>query len=804
MSRPLSLRPFSLHPLSIAVFCGLFGVASLQVVAQPQSTAAEQRQQYDIPVGPLDQALNRFASSAGVMMSVDARLTGGKRSSGVSGSFTPMEALQRLLSGTGLEAVIGGDGSYQLQPAANAVTLAPVKVSASGFQETATGPVQGYVAKRTATGTKTDTPLLEIPQSISVVTADEMALRKPQTLKNALAYTAGVGVDGGGVDVTGDSFVLRGFRALAYYNSMYRNGMKFTVNIYDGQQEPYGLERLEVLKGASSLLYGTTAPGGIINTVSKQPTLETLREINVDAGSYDRKQLSGDFSGAMSDDGVWSGRLTLLKRDAESSIDEVDDNREFAAPALRWQPTENTSLTVLGYWQSDESAWVGAYPAEMFLSEDSLGKPSRHAYYGQPGFSDYLSDRKVAGYLFDHRFSDTLRLRQGVTWYEADTDYGFAGWSYVEADNRTAPRWAQSRKDRAEALTTDTSLEINVATGALEHKTLVGFDTTDQDFSTERYNWTIDPIDLYEPSYDAVPTDPQPNTGSGISESKRHGIYVQDQAKLGDNWVFVLGGRQEWSEYTDRPLFDPSDYPATDEKDDAFTWRAGLVFLLDSGVAPFFSYSTSYEPTPGRNRSNVRFDPSEGEQYELGVRYMPAGGNTLLSAAIYELTQQNVLTPDPVDTSYSVQTGEQRSRGLELEARAQLADQFTVIGAYTYIDAKTTESNNPDEIGKQKVGIPFNQLSVWGGYDFAVMGMTGFSVGVGARYNSGSPGVWSGGELDLPDVTVFDAMAAFAHERWRVALNATNVTDKTYVETCNYSCIYGEPRKVIGTVSYRW
>lgn len=807
---------FARRLLASAIAAAAMAGAVCAPPAFAQIPTENTRQSWNIPAGSLEDALSAFAAAAGVPLSFEPVLVAGKRSEGLRGDYSVGEGFERLLNGSGLIVAPQTNGTYTLKPRPAAagpdVTLKAVSVTAAGEQESPIGPVKGYIARRSATGTKTDTPLLETPQSISVVTADEMALLKPQTLESALAYTAGVGVDGGGVDITGDSFILRGFRALAYYSSIYRNGMKFTVNIFDGQQEPYGLERLEVLKGASSLLYGTAAPGGIINSVSKQPTLDTLREINVDAGSNDRKQISGDFSGSLSDDGVWSGRLTVLKRDAQTSIDHVDDDREFVAPSLRWQPTENTSLTLLGYWQSDDSAYTGGYPASMFFSPDSLGKPSRHTFYGQPGASDYRSDRKVAGYLFDHRFNDTLRLRQGLTWYEAHTDYGFADVYDIDADQRTGFRYAQTRKDRAKSLTSDTSLEINVTTGALSHKALVGFDTVEQDFSTERHDWNIDPIDLYEPTYHAAVTDPQRNVGSGISETKRHGIYVQEQAKLGDKWVFVLGGRQEWSDYTDRPMFDPNDYPASDESEDAFTWRAGVVYLLGNGIAPFFSYATSFEPTPGRDFFNTRFDPTEGEQYELGVRYMPAYGNTLLTATVYELTQTNVLTPDadpahhldPTRPNPLVQTGEQRSRGLELEARTQIAEKFTLIGAYTYTDAKTTESNTEEEIGKQKVDVPYHQLSLWGGYDFAVMGVPGFSIGAGARYNSGKPASPNGVDMRLPEVTVIDAMLAFARDGWRLALNVSNLTDKTYLESCSYSCAYGEPRKVIGTASYRW
>lgn len=227
------------------------------------------------------------------------------------------------------------DGGFTVAPkppeAGGETTLPAVRVKASREQETATGPVQGYVAKRSATGTKTDAPIIETPQSISVVTSDQVQATKAQNLMDALGYTAGV-ARAEGLDRTSDSFVIRGFRANAGTGTLYRDGSKYQLNIYNGQQEPYGLERIELLKGASSVLYGSAAPGGIINTISKRPSAEPVREFNVELGSFNRKQVSGDFSGALGQNSDWSYRLTALRRDSDTFVDHVPDDRTYIAP----------------------------------------------------------------------------------------------------------------------------------------------------------------------------------------------------------------------------------------------------------------------------------------------------------------------------------------------------------------------------------------------------------------------------------------------------------------------------------------
>ena len=283
-------------------------------LAQPnentQNTANQLKQvtqavQVNISAGSLSQVLSQFSGTIGVALSFDANLLAGKKSTGITGKYSSQQTsaeqgFNKLLAGSGFHISYLGNNNYKLVADSALGTLATAQVT--GLQETATSRFDGYVATRSGTGTKTDTPLIETPQSITVVGANEINIRKAQSLAELLSYSASI-LQRNGQDPTSDGLIIRGFASGARDGSMYRDGKRYLVNGFDGTQEPFGVERVEVLKGAASLLYGASAPGGIINSVSKRPTTESINEIGLDLGSFNRKQLTADFAGALTDDG---------------------------------------------------------------------------------------------------------------------------------------------------------------------------------------------------------------------------------------------------------------------------------------------------------------------------------------------------------------------------------------------------------------------------------------------------------------------------------------------------------------------
>ncbi len=797
--RPLTVP---LRPLALALLFALNAAALPTLHAQTASSRA-----YNLPAAPLATTLNKISRDAGLTLTVDSGVIGNRQASPIRGQFSPEQALHAALAGSGLELMKTDAGTYTLRksPAATPgeASLTPVTVTADALQENASGPVHGYVAKRSATATKTDTPIIETAQSITVIGAEEIETLKSQSLQDALGYVAGVN-RAEGQDRTTDAFFLRGFKT--GNSSVFRDGSLYVVNYYNGQQEPYGLERIELLKGAASVLYGAAAPGGLINTVSKRPTTEALHELNVELGSFKRRQVSGDFAGALDQTGDWSYRFTFLKRDSDTAIDHVPDDRTYIAPALKWQPDANTSLTLLAEYQKDHTVYLDGLPAEGTVLANSNGRISRTVFTGEPGYDKFKLERYSVGYLFEHAFNEQWKLRHSLRYYHAQNEYNYTwGWGLSSDQRSTASRGAQDRWDRSSAVVTDSSLQYQATHGLFQHTALLGIDYALPKHESERYNRDVANLDYYSPVYGSALGTATPAAFSWKSTMKRLGIYAQEQMKIADKWVVLLGGRQDYVRY-DESAFFTGEKTVDNEKSQAFTGRAGLVYLADNGLAPFLSYSESFEPTDGKDRQGTRFKPTTGKQYEAGVRYQPKGSDTLISAAVYQLTRDNVTVADPVNSNYSIQAGQVRSRGFELEARTQVGRHGNLIAAYAYTDGRTLKASplQPEQEGQRSYSTPYNQISLWGDYSLGAFGLPGVKIGAGARYLDKTLGQAQGTTVTLSSFTLIDAMLSYKTGPWRFALNATNLTDKTYIASCTYGCFYGEPRKVIGSISYRW
>lgn len=809
------------HPLARAAgiaLCGALACAAPPALAQTPAQAspsdATAARPYDIPAGPLAPALRSLASTANVLLTFTAEQTDGRHTAGLQGTHRFTAALDALLAGTGLQAVALRDGGYVLRalptalvqatPATGGEAALPVvRVLASQERESPTGPLQGYAATRSATGTRTDTPIIETPQSITVIGAEEMETRKAQSLQDALGYVAGLN-RAEGQDRTTDAFFLRGFRTSN--SSVFRDGRMYIVNYYNGQQEPYGLERIEVLKGAASVLYGAAAPGGLINTVSKRPTTERLRELHAEAGSFGRKQVAGDFAGAIDAQGEWSYRLTFLKRDSHSFNDYVPDDRLYIAPALKWQPDAATSLTLLTEYQQDRTVYVDGLPAAGTLAPNPNGRIPRTRFTGEPGYDGFRLKRYSIGYLFEHAFSEQWKLNHSLRYYHAQNDYRNTwGWGLSDDLRSTADRGAQDRWDRSSSAVIDTSVQYRTTTGSVEHTALVGFDYSAPRHESERYDRTAANLDYYAPVYGRPMGPATPAAFAWKSDMQRLGIYAQQQMKIAGKWVVMLGGRQDRVRYDERNFF-TGEKNVDNEKSQAFSGRAGLVYLADNGLAPFLSYSESFEPTDGRDRLGNRFKPTRGAQYEAGVRYQPEGSGTLLSAVVYQLTQDNVSVPDPASASFSVQAGQVRSRGFELEARTGLGRHGRLIAAYAYTDARTTRASplQPQEQGRRSLSTPLHQLSLWGDYALDAWGAPGVRLGAGWRYLGETFGLAQGTRVTLPSYGLIDAMVSYRTGPWRFALNVSNLADRNYIASCTYGCFYGEPRRATVSATYRW
>ena len=703
-------------------------------------------------------------------------------------------------------------GSGSLQAAEANPVPASVEIDATNVTgqsvERPTEHVVGYVAKRNTSATKTDTPIIETPQSLSVVTSDEIRDRQSETMAQALSYTPGFTASSTAFNRTADRFRIRGFSVESATGGSLRDGLRLQTNSYDGIQEPYGLERVEVIRGAASVLYGQLSPGGMVNGVSKRPTEAPLHELNLQAGSNDRKQLSADFSGPLAGSDTLSYRLTLLSRNSDTQQDYLNDDRFYIAPALTWRPDEDTSLTLLSFYQKTDTR----FPAPLaYQLVEGVGKGAftigRHDFIGEPDYDDMNGEMSALGYEFSHNFNEHFTVNHKLRYSESDVK-----WRYLQAQTSAAAirnaantgilaRQYSDRHERARTLATDTNIVSKWQLGSVEHTALVGFDGYDISYDSHNFRGAAPSLDLSRYNYGqpvVVNRNPATDRGSQL-DTLQKGVYFQDQIKFDDKWVLQLGGRHDWADQQQKAHRNGA---KASQSDEATTWRAGLVYLADNGLAPYISYSESFFPVSVAEVTGQRFDPTEGKQYEVGVRYQPKDSNLLLSAAVYELTQTNVLKQDPATEEYR-QTGEVRSRGLELEAKADITSALSMIATYAYTDARTTKSAIAAEVGQRTDETPYHQAALWTSYDFVNWGIAQLTVGAGARYMGTTQA--SGVDSATPAYTLFDAMARYRiDDNWAVTVNANNLTDKRYVQCSFTSCSYGDERTLLTSVNFTW
>ena len=675
-------------------------------------------------------------------------------------------------------------------------------------------PAATIAAKHSATVTKTDTPIEKTPQSVSVVTREEMDMKQPQTVKEAIGYTPGVYATRGS-STTYDVVSIRGFTAPSTVNTnQYLDGLKLPGNNYsEMSMDPYFLERVEVLRGPVSVLYGNSNPGGVISMVSKRPTTEPLREIQFKAGSNNLWQTGFDFSDAIDDDGVWSYRLTGLGR-SENTQQEMSKSTRYAiAPSFSWRPDDKTDFTFLSNFQSDPDAgYYGWLPREgtVIPYTDAQGNSHKLPKDFNEGEADNTMSRrqKMVGYSFAHQFDDTFTVRQNLRYAEVNTLYRAVYGNGYSAPGQINRAYVRS-DEYLNTFAVDNQLQSKFATGAVDHTLLTGVDYLRVRNDIDADYGSADPISMDNPQYG------NPNINvtfpyAVVNRQEQTGLYIQDQAEW-DKWVLTLGGRYDFAKTS---TYTRSSTSTQENKDHQFTWRGGLNYVFDNGVAPYFSYSESFEPTAGANRQGKPFDPSRGKQYEAGVKYLPKDMPITITAAAYHLTKNNNLTPDPVNTLFSVQSGEIRSQGVELEAKAAVNQNINLTASYTYTDAKYTDDNTYK--GQRPAEVPRHMASLWADYTFHETALSGVTLGAGTRYISSTSSFYTTGEktnqtFEVPSYTLFDATIKYDLARVglpgsSIGVNVNNLLDRKYVSSCyrDYACYWGSERQIVGTATFRF
>ncbi|EKK5269466.1 ferrichrome porin FhuA [Cronobacter dublinensis] len=688
-----------------------------------------------------------------------------------------------------------------------------ITVSASAAaQESAWGPAPTIAAKRSATATKTDTPIEKTPQSVSVVTREEMDMRQSQSVKEALGYTPGVVVSNRGASTTYDFVSIRGFTSVGLSQNNYLDGLKLQGNFYnDAVIDPYMLERVELMRGPTSVLYGKSNPGGIIAMVSKRPTTEPLREVQFKMGTDNLYQTGFDFSDAIDDNGEFSYRLTGVARSNDQQQVNAKQKRYAIAPSFTWRPDDKTSFTFLSYFQNEpQTGYYGWLPKEGTVEPLPNGKRIGSDFNEGASNNTYSRNQKMVGYSVEHAFDDIFTVRQNLRFSEMKTSQQSVYGTGIQADGHTLNRGTVVDNERLQNFSVDTQLQSKFATGDLDHTLLTGVDFMRMRNDINAKFGSAPAIDLYG-SYTPEDFDFEDAEPYQLNETKQTGIYVQDQAEW-DKWVFTLGGRYDWSQQgtTVRANSTTPVAGSIERNDHQFTWRGGVNYLFDNGISPYVSYSQSFEPNAFDLYSTPRmaFAPSKGEQYEAGVKYVPKDMPIVITGAVYQLTKTNTLTTDPNDATQQVPSGEVRSRGVELEAKAALNANINVTASYTYIDAEYTKDTNLK--GNHVEQVPRNMGSLWGDYTFNNGPLSGLTIGTGGRFIGSSYGdpanTFKVGSAAVMDAVVKYDLARLGLPGSSVAVNVNNLLDREYVSSCfqTYGCFWGAERQVTATATFRF
>lgn len=653
--------------------------------------------------------------------------------------------------------------------------------------------VENYRTKDAKTATKTDTPLLETPQSVTVITREEFVDQGATNVQDALNYGAGIRSDAYGLDSRTDSGRIRGGTPDEYLDGLRKNFDYYTSN---ARTELYTLERIEVLRGPSAMLYGQGSTGGVVNLVSKLPQATRSGEIGLQLGSWNRKQLQADFTGPINDDPRLLYRVIAVGRAADTQVDYVKDDRVVLAPSLTWKPTDRTTWTFQALYQKD---WTGStaqfLPWSGMLTSNPNGRIGTARFIGDPDWDRYNTRRFSVGWLFEHRIADRWTIRQNLRYTDTYNDYRSTyadsftlpgGWAADPIGERIIGRFATGSVTRTRLATVDQHVQGRFDTGPIAHTLLVGVDFahyrktgTSAFDGPSYYGGTAPDIDAYAPAYPGAYTHPE-FFDVARSSQRQLGLYAQDQMRWKD-LVVMAGFRHDKAK---------NQTAGQDDQDaSANTKRIGVLYALPAGFSPYVSYSESFTPVANINAQS--FKPLRGKQWEVGVKMEPVNLPLVVNVAAYDLREINQLRQDPITNTYE-QLGATRAKGVEVEAKGTVAKQLDLIANYTYTDVDATIE-----------AVPMHMASLWGRYRFALRDLGGFSIGAGTRYLSS---FHDGGAPTVPSVTLVDTMLSWELGRTRIQLNVNNLTDRTYVATClrRGDCWYGTRRNIVATTSYRF
>lgn len=639
------------------------------------------------------------------------------------------------------------------------------------------------VGQRAVAATKTEDDITDIPQSISVITAQELSDRTVVDFQDVYRYSAGVS-SALSIDSRGDFVAARGFTA-----EQYLDGLKRMPDfIYGARLEPFTLARAEVLRGPSSVLYGAGGPGGILNGASKTPLFEFGGEVGLVAGSDSRIQFQGDVSVPFSD--ALAGRLVVVGREGETQWGTPDD-RYLINPSITWRIGDATELTLIGLYQEDAQGSLAYHPLRNSLYAATPAEEIDFDFYqGEPGFNGMDTKFGSLAVLFSQRFGSNVTFNSRTRYSNMDTDYreiysaSEPGFQFADPGQTLLNRNFYINLEESEVLNTDNNVLVTFNTGAISHAILVGVDYTSFDqsknegFSCTNYPfapcWTggsPPPIDIYNPVYGQPFTFGVTNSVEYASEQL--GVYIQDQISFGDRVHILLGARHDESSSERNGV--------SEVEQTAWSFRGGLIAEVFTGFSPYVSYSESFLPVPGGDFFGNPYEPRTAVQYEAGIKWEPMRG-ALLTLAYFDIEEENYISQDPNNIQNFIQGGSVGSTGIEFEAAVRMPGDYEFFAAYSYTEAEVLTSSSTLTAGARIAEVPEHLASAWFGREFALGGGWNLRAGGGVRYIGDR--IDASQIIETPAVTLVDAMASLEYNDWSLSINAANLFDEQYYAIC--------------------
>jgi iron complex outermembrane receptor protein len=654
----------------------------------------------------------------------------------------------------------------------------------SAPSEQADGPVQGYRAKRSSSATRTDTPISEIPQAISVVPAQVLDDLGSSRIDRALDFAGGVSRQNNFGGLTFLNYSVRGFTT----GELYRNGFAINRGSYSSP-DAAAIERLEVLKGPAAALYGRGDPGGLVNIVTKRPQLEPFTQFKASAGRWDRYRSSLDVNTPLNEDGTLLSRVNLAVEDNGSFRDHVGNQRQIVNPTFSWQLSPDTLLMIDSEFSRTDSVFDRGIPAV----DGKMGAVKRSTFLGEPNDGKIRNDNQLLQVSLEHYLNDAWKLRLASHYSQGTLDGNSSEPSRLIGDQVT--RFYRERSFEWNDSITQAELHGQFELAGWQHQTLLGLEYENYR-NSQKYPQSVTGLgygqDIYNPIY-GQPKPPIVNPNDFHEHTESYALNLQDQIAFNERWSGLLGVRLERFEQT---ALNRSSRVSNEQSKDVATPRASVLYQLTPEVGVFANASMSFKPNAIGAQGQV-FKPEKGLGYETGLKLDLLDSRLGATVALFHIDKENVLTADPNNPGDSIAAGKARSQGLDLQVSGQLTDALRVIGAYAYIDAEVTKDNSIPE-GSDLLGIARNSASLMSVYQFQGGSLQGSELGAAVNYVGDRSGQ-TGSDFELPAYTTVDLLARWqATKDLNLGLNLNNLFNRKYYERSfnNVWVMPGDPRNL--------